>query len=122
MFVIVNAGSADWNACSRVAKSENAAGSGVAAGGESEMACWRRVAAWAAYAVGGSRSCVFCARKRVIVDPDGKNAKQEVFASGWITGAQDYAGRPTDILQAKDGSLLVADDWAGAIYRISYQK
>jgi len=45
-----------------------------------------------------------------------------VFAQGWLNGDQDYSGRPTDILQAKDGSLLVADDWAGAIYRISYAK
>ena len=45
--------------------------------------------------------------KRVKVDPDGKNAKQEVFAEGWITGEQDYFGRPNDILQASDGSLLV---------------
>jgi len=60
--------------------------------------------------------------ERVIVDADGKNAKQEVFAEGWLKGPQDYNGRPTDILQAKDGSILVADDWAGAIYRISYAK
>jgi glucose/arabinose dehydrogenase len=60
--------------------------------------------------------------ERVIVDPDGKNARQEVFASGWITGERDYFGRPDDILQAPDGSLLVSDDWAGAIYRISYAK
>ncbi|HYZ32364.1 MAG TPA: PQQ-dependent sugar dehydrogenase [Crenalkalicoccus sp.] len=57
---------------------------------------------------------------RVVVDPDGKNARQEVFAEGWITGQRDYSGRPTDVLVARDGSLLVADDWAGAIYRISY--
>jgi glucose/arabinose dehydrogenase len=60
--------------------------------------------------------------ERVIVGPDGKNAKQEVFAEGWITGQRDYFGRPDDILQAPDGSLLVSDDWAGAIYRISYAK
>jgi glucose/arabinose dehydrogenase len=60
--------------------------------------------------------------ERVIVDPDGSNARQEVFASGFITGPQDYFGRPDDILQAPDGSLLVSDDWAGAIYRISYAK
>jgi len=60
--------------------------------------------------------------ERVIVDADGKNAKQEVFAEGWLKEPQDYHGRPTDILQAKDGSILVADDWAGAIYRISYAK
>jgi len=59
---------------------------------------------------------------RVVIDADGKNAHQEVFAQGWLSGDQDYSGRPTDVLQAKDGSLLVADDWAGAIYRISYAK
>src|SRR5579859_93653 len=60
--------------------------------------------------------------KRVIVDPDGKNAKQEIFASGWIEGDQGYLGRPDDIILDKDGSILVSDDWAGAIYRISYKK
>ena len=60
--------------------------------------------------------------ERVIVDANGKNAKQEVFASGWITSERDYFGRPDDILQAPDGSLLISDDWAGAIYRISYAK
>jgi glucose/arabinose dehydrogenase len=56
----------------------------------------------------------------VITDPDGKNARQEVFADGWITGPRDYFGRPDDIILMKDGSILVSDDWAGAIYRISY--
>ncbi len=60
--------------------------------------------------------------ERIVVDADGKNPHQEVFASGWLTGKQDYAGRPDDILLAKDGSMLVSDDWAGAIYRISYAK
>jgi glucose/arabinose dehydrogenase len=59
---------------------------------------------------------------RVTVGPDGKNAKKEVFASGWIEGDQGYLGRPADIVLDKDGSILVADDWAGAIYRISYSK
>jgi glucose/arabinose dehydrogenase len=45
-----------------------------------------------------------------------------VFASGWIEGDQGYLGRPDDIILSKDGSILVADDWAGAIYRISYSK
>ena len=57
---------------------------------------------------------------RVTVDPDGKNAKQEVFAEGWITGKQEYSGPAERHPDAKDGSILVADDWAGAIYRISY--
>jgi glucose/arabinose dehydrogenase len=58
--------------------------------------------------------------ERVITDPDGKNARQEVFADGWITGPRGYFGRPDDIILMKDGSILVSDDWAGAIYRISY--
>ena len=59
---------------------------------------------------------------RVVVSPGGKVEKHEVFASGWITGNQSYAGRPDDVIVAPDGSLLVSDDWAGAIYRISYGK
>ena len=59
---------------------------------------------------------------RVIADAQGKNIKQEVFATGWITGDQSYSGRPADILLSPDGSMLIADDWAGAVYRISYSK
>ena len=59
---------------------------------------------------------------RIIVDPQGKSAKQEVFASGWLEGDKSYLGRPADILIGRDGSLMVADDWAGAIYQISYKK
>ncbi len=59
---------------------------------------------------------------RVIVDPKGKHVKQEVFASGWLKGKQDFHGRPADVIVAPDGSLLIADDWANAIYRISYGK
>lgn len=55
------------------------------------------------------------------VDPDGKNPKEEVFAGTWLDD-QKILGRPADVLQAPDGSLLVSDDQAGAIYRISYQK
>ena len=52
---------------------------------------------------------------------NGKAGKMEVFASGWLnkkTGT--YQGRPVDVAILKDGSLLVSDDYAGAIYRISY--
>jgi glucose/arabinose dehydrogenase len=55
------------------------------------------------------------------VDPDGKNPKEQVFAGTWLDD-QKILGRPADVLQAPDGSLLVADDQTGAIYRISYQK
>ena len=58
----------------------------------------------------------------VAVDPAGKTPKETVFASGGWLDDQKILGRPADILQAPDGSLLVADDHAWAIYRISYAK
>ena len=51
---------------------------------------------------------------------DGKVQKPEVFASGWLKG-QGVDGRPVDVVVAPDGSLLVSDDKAGAIYRIEYK-
>ena len=45
----------------------------------------------------------------------------ETFAEGWLQGEHAW-GRPADVLVAPDGSLLVSDDVAGAIYRISYKK
>ena len=52
--------------------------------------------------------------------PDGKGgAKVEPFMTGFVENNQ-YLGRPVDFLVLKDGSLLVSDDHAGAIYRISY--
>ncbi|MCL5807573.1 MAG: sorbosone dehydrogenase family protein [Deltaproteobacteria bacterium] len=47
--------------------------------------------------------------------------KYEVFAEGWLQDGLVY-GRPVDIQEMPDGSLLVSDDRSGAIYRISYQK
>ncbi len=35
---------------------------------------------------------------------------------------EDNWGRPVDVIQLQDGSLLVSDDNAGAIYRITYKK
>ncbi len=54
---------------------------------------------------------------------DGTADKTEVFAEGWLddtTGT--YRGRPVDVAVMKDGSLLVSDDFAGAIYRITYSQ
>lgn len=47
--------------------------------------------------------------------------KYEVFAEGWLRGGA-VSGRPVDIQEMPDGSLLVSDDRAGVIYRISYRK
>ena len=57
---------------------------------------------------------------RVILDKSGKVKKLEVFAQGWLQG-ENFWGRPADVaVSPMDGSLLVADDQAGAIYRIWY--
>jgi glucose/arabinose dehydrogenase len=54
--------------------------------------------------------------------PDGTADKTEVFASGWLdSGTGTFRGRPVDVAVMKDGSLLVSDDYAGALYRITYQ-
>jgi glucose/arabinose dehydrogenase len=42
------------------------------------------------------------------------------FAEGWLVGALVY-GRPVDVLVMHDGALLVSDDRASVIYRISYR-
>jgi glucose/arabinose dehydrogenase len=52
----------------------------------------------------------------------GGAAKTEVFASGWLDESTgEYFGRPVDVVQYLDGSILVSDDTAGAIYRIWYE-
>ncbi len=53
------------------------------------------------------------------------------FAEGWLQGVGTTRGnttngqtwgRPADVLVMPDGALLVSDDLAGVIYRISYKK
>jgi glucose/arabinose dehydrogenase len=48
---------------------------------------------------------------------DGRAAGYDVFAEGWLQGREAW-GRPVDLLVMDDGSLLISDDFAGAIYRI----
>jgi glucose/arabinose dehydrogenase len=57
----------------------------------------------------------------VSIKADGTAGKHEVFADGFLdpeTGI--YRGRPVDVAVMKDGSMLVSDDYAGALYRITY--
>ncbi|MEL6481538.1 MAG: PQQ-dependent sugar dehydrogenase [Pseudomonadota bacterium] len=47
----------------------------------------------------------------------------EPFAEGWLDEESgEYLGRPVDVAQLPDGSIIVSDDLAGALYRISYNK
>ncbi|HSP57367.1 MAG TPA: PQQ-dependent sugar dehydrogenase [Halomonas sp.] len=55
------------------------------------------------------------------VDAEGNvTGETKPFAEGWLDDNGEYLGRPVDVAQLRDGSLLVSDDLAGAIYRISY--
>lgn len=54
------------------------------------------------------------------VNEDGSAGETEVFAEGWLDENGEYLGRPVDVAQLRDGSILVSDDLVGAIYRISY--
>jgi glucose/arabinose dehydrogenase len=57
----------------------------------------------------------------VTLDKSGNVAKYEPFVEGWLQGQEQW-GRPVYTTQMKDGSVLIADDYAGAIFRVSYAK
>jgi glucose/arabinose dehydrogenase len=58
----------------------------------------------------------------VKVDGNGKATSYETFADGWLNEEEQEAwGRPVALLQLPDGSMLVSDDHAGVIYRITYE-
>jgi glucose/arabinose dehydrogenase len=56
----------------------------------------------------------------VRLNDKGESAGYEVFAEGWLGADQSVSGRPADVLVMPDGSLLVSDDHAGCVYRITY--
>ncbi|KAL4448480.1 hypothetical protein ABPG75_005699 [Micractinium tetrahymenae] len=74
---------------------------------------------------------------RVVLDPQdpGKGLSFTPFLSGGVPGDKGaitgpnpqvqpntaYRGRPVDLEQLPDGSLLVSDDKAGMVYRVSYR-
>jgi len=51
----------------------------------------------------------------------GRATGYEVFAEGWLSQGRAW-GRPVDVLVMPDGAILVSDDKAGAIYRITYDR
>jgi glucose/arabinose dehydrogenase len=55
------------------------------------------------------------------LNKDGTVKSSEVFMSGFLVDNK-YIGRPVDVEFMKDGSMLLSDDWNGAIYRITYGK
>lgn len=57
---------------------------------------------------------------RLALDATGAPTEQQVFVDGWLQPDGQVLGRPADVLVAADGSLLISDDMAGAVYRVSY--
>ena len=61
---------------------------------------------------------------RVVLDQKGQAIRQEPFVQGWLqrdaAGHETVWGRPDDVLVTPDGSLLISDDFAGAVYRVWY--
>jgi glucose/arabinose dehydrogenase len=58
---------------------------------------------------------------RVGLDAVGQAVAYEPFLEGWLEGQAAW-GRPADVLALPDGSLLVSDDTAHAVYRVSYRR
>lgn len=67
----------------------------------------------------------------MLVKLDGDKAvSYQPFAEGWLRGVRstrgsatigDSWGRPADVLVMPDGSLLIADDQAGVVYRVTWK-
>ena len=55
----------------------------------------------------------------VKLNRDGSVKSVEPFITGFIVDNK-YIGRPVDVQPMKDGSLLISDDYSGAVYRVTY--
>ena len=56
------------------------------------------------------------------LDEEGAAAETTAFAEGWLDDSTgEYLGRPVDVAQLPDGSIIISDDFAGALYRIWYE-
>jgi glucose/arabinose dehydrogenase len=66
-----------------------------------------------------NRSAPLGYRIAIVRVQQGTSSGQEVFAAGFLDGTE-VRGRPVDLLELADGSLLVSDDLQGKLYRISY--
>lgn len=57
------------------------------------------------------------------IDENSNVTGEEIFIKGWLDEASQEAwGRPVDVQELPDGSMLISDDMAGVIYRVTYSK
>ncbi len=47
---------------------------------------------------------------------------EQPFVAGWLTTKGEVLGRPVDIVQTANGSLLISDDKLGVIYKVEYKR
>ncbi|WP_148254861.1 PQQ-dependent sugar dehydrogenase [Aidingimonas lacisalsi] len=60
--------------------------------------------------------------KVAMISDDGDSASTSTFMDGFLDPrTNEFSGRPTDVQELPDGSLLVSDDQNGAVYRITYE-
>ena len=57
----------------------------------------------------------------VRLDENGNAASYEPFATGWLNDREEVSGRPVAMEFLPDGSMLLSDDYANCVYRISYR-
>ena len=58
-------------------------------------------------------------------DENGELLYHKDFITGWLqknNGQEKVLGRPASVFQKSDGSILISDDGANVIYRVSYQQ
>ena len=67
-----------------------------------------------------NRSIPIGYRITLVTLEDDRVVRYETFAEGWL--GDRVWGRPVDVLVMPDGSMLVSDDYAGVIYRITYSE
>lgn len=56
----------------------------------------------------------------VFLNRDGTVRAMETFISGFLGADNNYIGRPVDVLFLKDGSMLISDDFNGAVWRVTH--
>jgi len=61
-------------------------------------------------------------RVALIKFKQGKPVSEQPFVSGWLTAQGKVLGRPVDVLEMPDGSILISDDKLGVIYRVTYKQ
>ncbi len=56
----------------------------------------------------------------VKLNKDGSVKSVEPFITGFLQPDNNYIARPVDVMNMPDGSMLISDDWNGAVYRLTY--